>query len=195
MKVTIDYDLKTISYGSTTLTTANSDVLHFFQEAQGTNWTNITIGSTSTTDAFSIQDLQLFTSPTPVDPIVLDLGNEGIDLSYATAFDLHADGQLDNVAWTDGQDGLLVMDLDKSGAIENGTEVFSPDFGQGGYANALEALAGYWHLSLGPARSQGNTNTAILAGLLTRQDAPSRIAATGAERFGLLGELALLFPW
>jgi VCBS repeat-containing protein len=75
------------------------------------------------------------------DPIVLDLGNQGIDLSYAAVFDINGDGQLDNVAWTDGQDGMLVMDLDGSGAIENGTEVFSPYFNQGGYTDALAALA------------------------------------------------------
>ena len=75
------------------------------------------------------------------DPIILDLGPEGIDLSYTAAFDLNGDGQLDNIAWPGGQDGMLVMDLDGSGAIEDGTEVFSPDFGPGGYADALDALA------------------------------------------------------
>ena len=77
------------------------------------------------------------------DPLILDLEAEGIDLSYTAAFDMNGDGQLDNIAWTDGQDGILVMDLDASGAIENGKEVFSPYFGQGGYADALEALASF----------------------------------------------------
>ena len=60
------------------------------------------------------------------DPIILDLGPEGIDLSHAAAFDMNGDGRLDKIAWPGGQDGLLVMDLDGSGAIENGKEVFSP---------------------------------------------------------------------
>ena len=47
---------------------------------------------------------------------------------------MNGDGRLDNIAWPGGQDGMLVMDLDGSGAIENGKEVFSPDFDQGGYA-------------------------------------------------------------
>ena len=121
--VTVDYDNKTISYGTTALS-ADTDpaVAAFFAEADGTS---ITIGSTSTGGAgFAIQDPQLFASPTPVlvaNRIILDLGGEGIDLSYAAAFDINADGQLDNVAWTDGQDGMLVMDRDGSGTIENGT--------------------------------------------------------------------------
>jgi VCBS repeat-containing protein len=110
----------------------------FFADAAATPDT-ITIGSTSA-NGFAIQDLQLHRAVN-TDPIILDLGDPGIDLSYSVAFDLNADGQLDNLAWTGGQDGILAMDLDQSGAIENGTEVFSPYFDQGGYTNALTALA------------------------------------------------------
>ena len=89
----------------------------------------------------NITDLsQLFNSGA-VDPIILDLGTPGIDLSQTVSFDLNADGQAETIAWPGGQDGLLVMDTNHSGTIENGTEVISPYFGQGGYANALAALA------------------------------------------------------
>ena len=81
------------------------------------------------------------------DPIVVDLGAPGISLSSAAnnpvAFDLNADGIKEQIGWTSGEDGILVVDLDHSGAIENGHEVFSPAFGKGGFADALDALRSY----------------------------------------------------
>lgn len=78
------------------------------------------------------------------DPIVLDLGNPGISFTGAedgVAFDMDGDGTREQTAWTNGEDGLLVMDLDGSGAIENGNEVVSPFFNGGGFADSVQALA------------------------------------------------------
>jgi VCBS repeat-containing protein len=88
--------------------------------------------------ALTIEDVEL---TAPLDPIILDLGAPGIDLSATTTFDLTDDGRLETLAWTGGEDGILVMDLDGSGAIESGNEVFSPFFNGGGFADALAALA------------------------------------------------------
>jgi hypothetical protein len=77
------------------------------------------------------------------DPIVLDLGNPGISFTGAedgVAFDMDGDGTRERTAWTNGEDGLLVMDLDGSGAIENGNEVVSPFFNGGGFADSVQAL-------------------------------------------------------
>jgi hypothetical protein len=76
-----------------------------------------------------------------VDPIILDFGDAGIQLSGSAQFDMNGDGDAQQLAWTTGEDGILVMDLDGSGAIESGREVFSPFFGDGGYQHALDALA------------------------------------------------------
>ena len=54
---------------------------------------------------------------------------------------MDGDGQLQQLAWTTGQDGILVMDLDGSGAIESGREMFSPWFNDGDFEHALDALA------------------------------------------------------
>lgn len=78
------------------------------------------------------------------DPIVLDLGASGIDLVSAVdgvRFDLDADGTKDAIGWTNGEDGILVVDLDGSGAIEDGSEVLSPDFADRDFATSLDALA------------------------------------------------------
>ncbi|MET1411007.1 DUF5801 repeats-in-toxin domain-containing protein [Roseibium sp. HPY-6] len=78
------------------------------------------------------------------DPIVLDLDGDGIELVSAAAgvgFDHNNDGEVEQSGWVGKDDGLLVADLDGSGAIENGTEVFSEIFNGGSYADSLEALA------------------------------------------------------
>ncbi len=75
------------------------------------------------------------------DPIALDLNGDGVDLSASVAFDIDADGDLDEIGWVGPEDGLLVMDVDGSGAIEDGSEVFSEVFNGGSYADSLEALA------------------------------------------------------
>src|SRR6185295_18844060 len=76
-----------------------------------------------------------------VDPIIVDLSAHGISLGSTVQFDMNGDGQPHTIAWTSGQDGVLVMDLDGSGAIESGQEIFSPIFAGGTFAHALEALA------------------------------------------------------
>ena len=81
---------------------------------------------------------------TVADPIVLDLGQHGLSftsLTHGVQFDINADGLLDQVAWTAGTDGILTYDIDNSGTIENGTEVFTPHFAGGQYADGLAALA------------------------------------------------------
>ena len=75
------------------------------------------------------------------DPIVLDLNGDGVDLSASAAFDIDADGTPDQIGWIGPEDGLLAMDLDGSGAIEDGSELFSEVFNGGSYADSLEALA------------------------------------------------------
>ena len=78
------------------------------------------------------------------DPIVLDLDGDGIELNSAengVAFDLNDDGTAETTGWAGPGDGVLVMDHDGSGAIENGSEVFSEVFDGGSYADSLEALA------------------------------------------------------
>ena len=75
------------------------------------------------------------------DPLIFDLGQAGVDLSAIVSFDMNNDGHAGTVHWTAGQDGILVMDLDGSGTIESGREVFSPFFGVGGFADGMAALA------------------------------------------------------
>ena len=80
-----------------------------------------------------------------IDPIVVDLGAYGISFASSAdgvSFDINGDGVKDQVAWTaNGQDGILALDVDGSGKIENGNELFTPTFAGGHFANGLAALA------------------------------------------------------
>ncbi|QUS39179.1 VWA domain-containing protein [Tardiphaga alba] len=78
------------------------------------------------------------------DPIVLDLGTPGISFSsldHGVKFDINHDDAKDQIAWTNGQDGLLALDVDRSGKIESGSELFTPDFAGGHFADGIAALA------------------------------------------------------
>ncbi len=77
------------------------------------------------------------------DPIILDLDGDGVNLIAAldgVSFDIDADGVAEEIGWVGPNDGMLVVDSDGSGLIENGAEVFSEVFEGGSYANSLEAL-------------------------------------------------------
>jgi VCBS repeat-containing protein len=79
-----------------------------------------------------------------VDPIVLDLGTPGISftsLETGVSFDINGDAVRDRVAWTAGNDGILAYDVNGSGTIDNGNEIFTPNFAGGSYASGLAALA------------------------------------------------------
>ena len=78
------------------------------------------------------------------DPILIDLDGDGLSFqtgANAILFDLDADGIVERTAWAGAGDGVLVVDLDGSGAIEDGREVISEFFGEGGFANSVDALA------------------------------------------------------
>ena len=77
------------------------------------------------------------------DPIILDLDGDGVDLTApenGVDFDIDADGVAEQIGWVGPQDGMLVVDSDSSGVIEDGSEVFSEVFEGGNYADSLQAL-------------------------------------------------------
>ncbi|WP_291865952.1 DUF5801 repeats-in-toxin domain-containing protein [Bradyrhizobium sp.] len=82
---------------------------------------------------------------TTVDPIVLDLDHNGVSFSSlenGVSFDINSDGAQDRLAWTaNGGDGILALDVDGSGRIENGNELFTPTFNGGSFADGIAALA------------------------------------------------------
>lgn len=91
----------------------------------------------------------------PTDPLVLDLNGDGVHLTdYGSApvlFDIdHDGGSKEQTGWVSAQDGIVVMDLNHNGKIDDISETLSEYFngvvGTGGnagtkpYANGLAAL-------------------------------------------------------
>jgi Ca2+-binding RTX toxin-like protein len=65
------------------------------------------------------------------DPLVLDLNNNGIELSSldesGTHFDFAGDGSSERTAWINPNDGILAIDSNGNGTIDNGLELFGSD--------------------------------------------------------------------
>jgi hypothetical protein len=75
------------------------------------------------------------------DPLVLDLGNDGVQLSGTQDgenFDINADGQVDRTAFVRGNDAYLALDRNDNGVIDDGGELFGD---QHGARNGFEELA------------------------------------------------------
>jgi len=78
-------------------------------------------------------------------PLILDLDNNGIELvsidhNEAVYFDFTGSGFATVSGWVTGGDGLLALDVNQDGIINNGTELFGD---QSGYDNGFLALAAY----------------------------------------------------
>ncbi|MFH1159083.1 MAG: calcium-binding protein, partial [Pseudomonadota bacterium] len=78
-------------------------------------------------------------------PLVLDLDADGIELSNvadtdAVYFDLDHNGTAEATGFAKGGDGLLAIDINEDGIINNGGELFGD---QTGYGNGFLALAQY----------------------------------------------------
>jgi hypothetical protein len=74
--------------------------------------------------ALSTSQVQHLTLGTP---IILDLNGDGVktlSISSGVKFDLFATGQAVNTGWVSGGDGLLVLDRNHDGVINDGSELF-----------------------------------------------------------------------
>jgi hypothetical protein len=97
--------------------------------------------STSGTE-LSLTDLATLASP-----IVLDLNGDGVStLSYSSGvqFDIHASGHKVQTGWVSSTDGLLVLDRNRNGVIDSGSELFGTSTT---LANGEKAKDGYVALS------------------------------------------------
>lgn len=77
------------------------------------------------------------------DPLVFDLGDEGINLTSAengVYFDIKGDGSPVQTAWITGNNAFLYLDENGNGIVDDGNELFGD---QGGHANGFEKLAQY----------------------------------------------------
>jgi hypothetical protein len=109
---------------------------------QGNALTSAQVEAMSTAQASA-----LFNATHGISPIVLDLSGNGINTLASNAgvsFDLNADGSKEQAGWVAGGDGLLVLDRNGDGSINDGSELFGTGttLANGSKAsNGYEALA------------------------------------------------------
>ncbi len=78
-----------------------------------------------------------------IDPLIIDVDGNGFDLTSAdegVIFDIDGDGKEEKTAVTKGEDGMLALDKNGNGLIDNGKELFGD---QNGSKNGFEELSKY----------------------------------------------------
>ena len=78
-------------------------------------------------------------------PLVFDLDGDGIEISNLVGgntayFDMNNDGFAEETAWISGEDGLLAIDLNQDGLINNSQELFGNATGYGNGFLSLSTL-------------------------------------------------------
>ncbi|TPM26058.1 type I secretion C-terminal target domain-containing protein, partial [Mesorhizobium sp. B2-3-5] len=128
--------------GATLAFTATiSGVNHTYVYTQAT--TNAGVGALVDLQGVTISNLNTLIGGS-VDPIILDLNHNGFafsDVSHGVQFDMNGDGTKEQIAWNTSHDGMLAVDLNHDGKINDGTELFTPNFGGGNFASGVAALA------------------------------------------------------
>jgi hypothetical protein len=99
----------------------------------------------------------------PVDPLMLDLDGDGLELKRADGsilFDHNADTIRTGTGWLGADDGILVRDLNGNGSIDSGRELFGIDTLK---ADGRNAVNGFDALADLDSNADGQLNTADLA--------------------------------
>nr|WP_244661992.1 type I secretion C-terminal target domain-containing protein [Mesorhizobium huakuii] len=125
--------------------------LAFTATISGVNHTYVYTQTTASAGVGALVDLQGVTVANlntliggSVDPVILDLNHNGFtfsDVSHGAQFDMNGDGTKEQLAWNTSNDGMLAVDLNHDGKIDDGTELFTPNFDGGHFASGAAALA------------------------------------------------------
>jgi Ca2+-binding RTX toxin-like protein len=112
-------------------------------------------------------------TPTQYDPITLDLDSDGIEtvgLSAGVLFDHNGDGIQTGTGWVGKDDGLLVLDKNNNGTIDNGAELFGDNTLLRNGQKAKDGFAAISDLDLNQD-GKLNSSDAAFANLRVWQDA------------------------
>jgi hypothetical protein len=112
-------------------------------------------------------------TPTQYDPITLDLDGDGIEtvgLSAGVLFDHNGDGIQTGTGWVGKDDGLLVLDKNNNGTIDNGAELFGDNTLLKNGQKAKDGFAAISDLDLNQD-GKLNSSDAAFANLRVWQDA------------------------
>ena len=93
-------------------------------------------------DASDLPTAAPLTNIRPIDPLVLDLDGDGVELvsldDSTVLFDMNVDGFAERTGWVNQDDGLLVIDTNGNDRIDDGSELFDD---QAGFAHGFAQLA------------------------------------------------------
>jgi hypothetical protein len=165
------------------LTTANVAVLTTAQIAHLTT-AQVAALTTTQTAAFTTSQGTVLGLGTP---IVLDLNGDGVktkSIADGVSFDLFATGTKVSTGWVSSSDGLLVMDRNGDGQINDGSELFGSSTT---LANGQKAVDGYQALRELDTNGDGtiDKNDAAFANLRVWIDANSDGISEKGEVVGL----------
>ncbi|VTU27033.1 hypothetical protein H6CHR_02715 [Variovorax sp. PBL-H6] len=123
----------------------------------------------------------------PVDPLMLDLDGDGLELKRADGsilFDHNADTIRTGTGWIDADDGILVRDLNVYGTIDSVRELFGIDTFKSDGKNALNGFDALADLD---SNADGQLNAADLAlgSLQVWRDLDQHGIADASELFSL----------
>ena len=136
---------------------------------------NVAILSTAQIDAITMAQIQVLTTSQVAalgaslgalnigSPIILDLNGDGVKTMSVTEgvkFDVFATGNKVNTGWVSGADGLLVLDRNHDGVINDGSELFGTATN---LANGQKASDGYAALREFDSNSDGAITSADAA--------------------------------
>ncbi len=142
-QVAVELDAQSIRYEAQTSTfSANGTVT----TADGRQIT-LNLQATISREFLASDSLSIRAGTTPAkDPLVIDLNGAPTQLSpQRIAFDVNADGVVEQVAMPTGGSPLLALDRNGNGTIDDGSELFGPKTGSGyGELSALDTDANGW---------------------------------------------------
>ena len=128
-----------VALGTASVAALTTDQLSALTTTQKMSLTSNQIGAITTDHVTALGSLST--------PIVLDLNGDGVKtlaISSGVKFDLYANGSQVQTGWVSSGDGLLVLDRNHDGAINDGSELFGSSTT---LANGQKATDGYIALS------------------------------------------------
>ena len=140
-----------------------------------------------------------------VDPLILDLGGAGVKLTNPHTspvhFDMNNDGEKVQTGWNSPDEGMVVLDLDGNGKIDNVSELMSEYFGaeQGSrdspskktFDNAFDALRSLDSNKDLKFDNQDERWGDVRVWVDANHDGQSRVESTGTSELHSLDELSI----
>jgi hypothetical protein len=152
--------------------------------ADGTEVSLQKVESARISISFTSVSLSASSQNRKADPIVLDLDGNGIKatgIQDGKLFDINADGKMDLTSFILGKDGLLALDRNRNGKIDNGSELFGD---QHGALNGFEELRKLDKNEDGVVDA-GDSGFADLGVLMIKQGHPDEMQLTSLAQAGV----------